>query len=240
MQAERCPRLHPFPQFRFRSAGEHSKILTHATHLTTEPSAVQDHPAHLLRIELYASYIHSPTMSIGILYSVCFFPLPGSMACVSASLQCSRNNRRRIPDIMLRIRSGKCWFVNVPDPFPGLFLVVVLRFSAGQGFDIPQTQWSQFPAGELAPFRLTLQPTKLLPLAVVGCSPLCSTQNPREKSPGFFFVVFRPLLAASLKIDRFFSRQPGPREAKQGQAIGLVIDPLRKSRYLSLCTIRQV
>ncbi len=72
MQAERRPRLHPFPQFRFRSAGEHSKILTHATHLTTEPSAVQDHPAHLLRIELYASYIHSPTMSIGFLYSVCF------------------------------------------------------------------------------------------------------------------------------------------------------------------------
>jgi len=29
---------------------------------------------------------------------------------------------------------------------------------------------------------------------------LCSTQNPREKSPGFFFAVFCPFLAASLKI----------------------------------------
>ena len=28
--------------------------------------------------------------------------------------------------------------------------------------------------------------------------------------------------------------------AEQGQAIGLVIDPLRKSGYLSLCTIRRV
>ena len=50
-------------------------------------------------------------------------------------------------------------------------------FVAEQGFDIPQTQRSQFPTGELAPFRLTSQPTKLLPLAVVGCSPLCSTET---------------------------------------------------------------
>ncbi|MBP5170133.1 MAG: hypothetical protein ILP14_13165, partial [Oscillospiraceae bacterium] len=50
---------------------------------------------------------------------------------------------------------------------------------AEQGFDIPQTQRSQFPTGELAPFRLTSQPTKLLPLAVVGCSPLCSTPETR-------------------------------------------------------------
>ena len=46
---------------------------------------------------------------------------------------------------------------------------------AEQGFDIPQTQRSQFPAGELAPFRLTSQPTRLLPLTAVGCSPLCHT-----------------------------------------------------------------
>ena len=42
-------------------------------------------------------------------------------------------------------------------------------FIAEQGSDIPQTQWSQFLAGELAPFRLTSsKPTKFLPPA--GCA----------------------------------------------------------------------
>ena len=45
---------------------------------------------------------------------------------------------------------------------------------------------------------------------------LCSTQNPREKSPGFFFAVFRPLPAASLKIDRFSLSKGRCDESAQG------------------------
>lgn len=44
--------------------------------------------------------------------------------------------------------------------------------------EVPQPQWSPFPTGEPAPFRLISPPTKLLPLAVVGGSSSASPESP--------------------------------------------------------------
>ena len=140
-------------------------------------------------------------------------PFPPSCAILPLAVEAARPRPldvnveevpRIVPDSGYRVMANEQGRRKLPFPPPGSqgqkpsISEVVSRPADAKRGRLPRKS-SGNPYGALA--QLVVRYIRIV--EVRGSTPLCSTQNPREKSPGFFFAVFRPFLTPSLKIDRF-------------------------------------